>query len=92
MNNNGKRYDEEFKKMLVKLYNSRQKTVSELEREYGVTKVIIYSWISQYSEVKFNEDTTMNNKEFNEIRKELNRVKEENEILKKAMAYWQKNK
>ncbi|HEY8364673.1 MAG TPA: transposase [Haloplasmataceae bacterium] len=90
MKRNGKRYDEEFKKMLVELYNSKQKTVSELEREYGVTKVTIYSWINQYSEFKIDENTTMNNKDINEMQREINRLKEENEILKKAMAIFAK--
>lgn len=41
MSGNGKRYDEDFKKMIVELYHSGS-SVSNLEREYGVTNVTIY--------------------------------------------------
>jgi len=48
MTKNGKRYNENFKKMIFELYHSGS-SVSDLEREYGVTKVSIYKWIKEYS-------------------------------------------
>lgn len=45
----GQRYDESFKKETCELVESKQKTVSEIHREYGVTKVTIYKWIQTYS-------------------------------------------
>ena len=86
----GNRYDEEFKKMIVELLNTKQKTISELTREYGLSKAAIYNWKKQYSEITIDENTTINNKEILEMKKEINRLKEENEILKKAMAIFAK--
>ena len=40
--NNGQGYDENFKKMIVELVKSNQKTLSEVDSEYGVTQVTIY--------------------------------------------------
>jgi len=87
---NGKRYEEEFKKMIVEPYSSKQKTVSQLEREYGISKVTIYDWIKKYSAIQVDEKTSLTNNDLNEMRKEMARLREENEILKKAMAIFAK--
>jgi transposase len=45
MSGNGKRYNEDFRKMIVELYQTGIK-VADLSREYGVTNVTtIYKWI-----------------------------------------------
>jgi len=84
MSRNGKRYNEDFKEMIVELYQTGS-TVADLSREYGVTKVTIYKWIKQYSEIEIDENTTVTKKEMLEIQKENNKLKEELAILKKAL-------
>ena len=44
---NGKRYNDDFRKMVVDLYRSGQ-SVRELSGEYGVSEVTIYAWIKMY--------------------------------------------
>ena len=83
MSRNGKRYNEDFKEMIVELYQTGS-TVADLSREYGVTKVTIYKWIKQYSEIEIDENTTVTKKEILEIQKENNKLKEELAILKKV--------
>lgn len=39
-----KKFNEEFKKMVVELYHSGR-SVKELSSEYGVSEVPIYKWI-----------------------------------------------
>ena len=39
--NNGKRYNDDFRKMVVELYNSGQ-SVRSLSSEYGVSEVTVY--------------------------------------------------
>ena len=85
MSGNGKRYDENFKKMIVELYHSGS-SVSDLEREYGVTKVTIYKWIKDYSEIEIDENTTVTKKEMLKVQKENEKLKEELAILKKALS------
>ena len=85
MGSNGKRYDENFKKMIVELYHSGS-SVSDLEREYGVTKVTIYKWIKDYSEIEIDENTTVTKKEMLKVQKENEKLKEEFAILKKALS------
>ena len=84
--NTGKRYDEDFKKTIVDLYNSGNKTISELKREYGLSNVSIYKWIKDYSPITTDDGNTTNNKEISQLKKELARTKDALEILKKAIA------
>lgn len=81
-----KRYDEDFKKMIVELYNVQKKSASELVREYGISHSVLYKWIKDYSPIITDDETVTNNKEVNQLKKELLRTKEELEILKKAIA------
>ena len=82
----GKRYDEDFKKMIVELYNVQKKSVGEIEREYGISNASIYKWVEEYSPIKAEDGTVTNNKEIKKLKKELAHTKEELEILKKAIA------
>ncbi|MDZ5610477.1 transposase, partial [Bacillus pseudomycoides] len=45
-----KKFNEEFKKMVVELYHS-ERSVKELSSEYGVSEVTIYKWIKKYSPI-----------------------------------------
>ena len=82
----GKRYDEDFKKTIVELHNVQKKSVTEIEREYGISNVTIYKWLDEYSNIKTDDGTITNNKEIKMLKKELAQTKEELEILKKAIA------
>ena len=80
-----KNYDVDFKKTIVGLYQSG-KGVSELSREYGLAKSNIYKWVSLYSPVKTSTGEVTSNDEILKLKKEMSKLKEENEILKKAVA------
>ena len=71
--------------MIVELYHS-DSSVSNLEREYGVSNVSIYKWIKDYSEIEIDENTKFTKKEMLEIQKENKKLKEELAILKKALS------
>ena len=80
-----KSYDEEFKKTIVELYNNK-KPACEITREYGISNSVLYKWVKEYSPIKSEDGTIVTNKELKKLKKELLKVKEENEILKKAIA------
>lgn len=82
----GKAYDEDFKKMIVELYNTKNKRTCEITSEYGISSSVLYKWISEYSPIKAEDGTVTTNKEIQKLKKELIKIKEENEILKKAIA------
>ena len=85
MSRNGKRYNEDFKEMIVELYQTGS-SVADLSREYGVSNVTIYKWIKQYSEIEIDENTTVTKKEMLKIQKENKKLKEKLAILKKALS------
>ncbi len=84
-----KKFNEEFKKMVVELYHSGR-SVKELSSEYGVSEVPIYKWIKKYSPITTIDEEEMTLEDLKRMQKEMLRLKEENEILKKAMAIFEK--
>lgn len=77
-----KRYNQEFKETIVELYHSGT-SVSQLASEYGVTEVTIYKWIKEHTPIVGGNGLTSS--EVTEMQKENLRLKQEIEILKKAM-------
>ena len=100
MRNRGKWYTDDFKKMVIEVYNSG-KPILELCSEYGVTNATVYKWLKNPPSnetkkpiVKAPDETQAdaNNKEILKLKKEIERIKEENEIIKKAIAMFAKEK
>lgn len=88
-----KSYDEDFKKMIVELYESHTTTAANIVREYGIGSATLYKWVGQYGKIQTPDGEVTNNKEIKKLKKEINDLKIENEILKKAMAiFTQKQK
>ena len=81
----GRRYDQEYKDMIVELFKSGM-SLAELSSEYGIAKSTINGWVKDVKEIKVDENEVMTLKEVKALKKEMARIKEENEILKKAMA------
>ncbi len=74
-----KKYDESIKKKIVQLYLQGRST-AELGKEYKISPTSIYSWVKLYT-----DQFEISLKDFNEIKKENIRLKQEVEILKQAM-------
>ncbi len=79
-------------KKIIDLFKSGI-SLSELSSEYGIAKSTINGWIKDVKEIKVDENEVMTLKEVKALKKEMARIKEENEILhqrwalaKKAMA------
>jgi transposase len=67
-----KTYDIDFKKTLVDLYQSGQ----------SVASTTLYKWIDSYSK---DEKSGVSNDEFKQLKREIAKLKEQNEILKEAI-------
>jgi len=76
-----KRYDEDFKKTLVELYQSGQNVI-DLSKEYGVASTTLYKWIDLYARDK---EAGVSKAEFLALKKQLVRTQEERDILKKVL-------
>ncbi len=81
--NRGFRYDEDFKRTIVNLYNSGGKTQTALCQEYGIS---LTRWIKQYSTVETDDGKVLTAKQVKELQKRNAQLEEELLILKKAIA------
>ena len=79
------RYNEDFKKSIVSLYNDGR-SQAELIREYGISQSAISKWIKQYSQVKTIDGDILSAQQIKELQKKNAKLEEENLILKKAIA------
>lgn len=88
-----KRYTKEFKQEAVRLAETADKPVTEVARELGIRVNQIYKWKKEI-EAKANEAFPGKGRqsgieaELTQLRKEVERLRVENEILKKAAAFF----
>lgn len=87
--NTGKKYNEDFKKMIVDLYHSGS-SAKDLSSEYGVSEVTIYAWVKKFSPIQTEDGDTVTADEIAKMKKQMLKLQEENEILKKTMAIFAK--
>ena len=64
-----RKYTEEFKQQIVDLYNIGNKSMTELESEYGVSKSTMNGWIKKLSPMKISETETITMKEYQVLQK-----------------------
>ena len=85
------RYTDEFKIEAVKQITESGHSVPDVAQRLGVTTNSLYKWVKQYGEsparVAANRDEKAENQR---LKRELKRVTEERDILKKAAAYFAK--
>jgi transposase len=95
MGKSRKTYETKFKENIVKLYEAGT-PVKKLAIQYGCTEAIIYKWIDKYGRINKKKNISSNEKnefsksDFEKLQKEIESLKEDNEILKKAMTIFAK--
>ena len=78
------RYDEDFKRTLVNLYQAGGKTQAALCQEYGIAPMTLSRWIKQYSIVTTDDGEVLTAKQVKELQKRNAQLEEELLILKKS--------
>ena len=89
-------YTDEFRRQAVFLADQPGKTAREVADELGIHVNQIYNWRTQFKKLSKNQFKTLNGVDYStdesdEVRRlkhEIIKLKEENEILKKATAYF----
>jgi len=82
------RFSEDFKRDAVHQITVRGYPVKEVSQRLGVSTHSLYSWVKKYSkppEINTNDDHAAENRR---LKRELARVTEERDILKKATVYF----
>jgi transposase len=88
-----KKFDPAYKLEVCKTVDSGTATVVEMSQETGINENTVYTWMKRYRE---NRDHPFGgsgrilpeNEEIVRLRRENKDLREENEILKKAAAYF----
>lgn len=88
-------YSKEFKRQVCEIVIKDNIPVSALAEKLGISNIMLYRWISEYQEL--GEEAFVGkghqrpaDAELRKLRRENERLKIENEILKKAAAYFAK--
>jgi transposase len=90
----GKKYDNDFKVMVVELLQSGR-TAAELSDEYGVNSGVIRRWKREYAvrsgDFSKKRELSLEEQELKTLKKELKEVRLERDILKKAVSIFSKS-
>ena len=78
------KFDDEFKKEAVRLVKAGGKSVAAIARDLGISSSTLNTW--KYKSVEMPDGAIITNSEITRLRRELLNVKEERDILKKAVA------
>ena len=97
MTNRRRNYTKEFKLEAVRMLNEGRSAIS-IGESLGVSSTSLYRWRKELEESgdiaapgRVQEASTDPEKEIQRLRKELEQVKQDRDILKKAAAYFAKH-
>ena len=93
-------YTEEFRRQAVSLADQQGKSAREVADSLGIHVNQIYNWRTQFSKISKKQFQILNGVDYNKdelaeikrLKHELTIVKEENDFLKKAAAYFANQK
>ena len=94
-----KSYPESFRKEAVRLADLPDRTAADVARELGIHPGQIYNWRTQFNKLSKGQFTVADGtnyskaekEEIRKLKKEIARLREERDFLKKATAYFAKN-
>lgn len=88
-------YDEAYKKKTVQYIKESGKPVADVARELKINDNTLYGWIKKFgSEPEILEKQAFKSEDhkLRELQKQIRDLQEENEILKKAMHFFAKDR
>jgi transposase len=85
------KYDKEFKKNAVKLSYATPKTIKDFATDLGIHVSLIYNWRKIYTEEGDKTKVAEQQESLRKLQLENAELKMENEMLKKAAAYFAKH-
>jgi len=91
-------YTEDFRREAVRRADAPDTNAAEVARELGIHPGQIYNWRRQYKRLSDKQFNSINgvdysvaeSEEIRRLKRQLSDLKEENEFLKKATAYFSK--
>ena len=94
-----KAYSESYRKEAVRLADLPDRSAADVARELGIHANQIYNWRTQFNKLSKGQFTVADGtnysiaekEEIRKLKKELAKIKEERDFLKKATAYFAKS-
>ena len=89
-----KSYSRNFKKMVVELIYLQDHSTSKTAQEFNIPLKTLENWITAYNKDShcFDDDYISPQEIISKLEKENKKLRETNEILKKAVAFFAKEK
>ena len=89
-------YSKEFKIQACELVIEENIAVAVVAKQFGISHIMLHRWVSEYREYRDEAFVGRGHQkpadaELRKLRKECERLRMENEILKKAAAYFAKD-
>ena len=91
MPNNRRRYDEDFKRRAVRLSYGSERSVRAIAESLGIHENMLHRWRREYTPDGDKTQMAEQHDELQQLRHRIAELEEENDILKKASAYFAKN-
>jgi transposase len=88
-------YDEAYKKKTVQYIKESGKAVAEVARELKIKDNTLYGWMKRFGsepEIVVNQAFKSEDHKLRDMQKQIRELQEENEILKKAMHFFAKDR
>ncbi len=86
-----RKYTDDFRETIKELYKNG-KSIQDLQEEYGLPESTVRQWCIYDEKKNINiEGTDITPNEIESIKKEMMKLKQENDILKKALTIFAKN-
>jgi len=86
-----KQYSVEYKEEAVRLVTSGERSQSEVSRNLGISSSTISQWCKEYGNANNQAVTKEESAKIKSLEAEIRRLKLEQDILKKATAFFAKN-
>ena len=91
------RYDRDFKISAIKLILEKHQSISKLSRDFGVSQNSLHKWMKAFLEdsrncFPGNGKVADHEEEIRQLKGELELVKEERDILKKAVGIFSESR
>lgn len=88
------KYNDKFRAEAVRLALNAGRPITHTARELSISDGLLHAWIGKHRDAQSKgvstEEARIEQEELKQLRRELQRIKQENEILEKAAAYFAK--
>ena len=86
-----RKYTDEFKRRAVRMSYSSERSVRDVAESLGVDKSMLYQWRKRYTPDGDKSEQAEQEEDIRSLQMRIAELEEENDILKKASAYFAKN-